>query len=152
MGGGGWGGRGTGAGKLPRDSGRAGEIPTWRALLLALYKRCQPGSANPPRDATSYSCMFYMLLCGCIDCPCRASGGERATPPVGVGVSCLLCNAATPRLAALLVVSHPKNPKHLYMTWGRSHILSSHQSRPVFFFFFFWRCCLLVCFSDRMYK
>lgn len=58
MGGGQW---ETGAVKLPRDSGRAGDIPTWRALLLALYKRCQAGSANPPRDATSYSCMFYIL-------------------------------------------------------------------------------------------
>lgn len=89
------GGGGTGAVKLPGDSGRAGQIPTWRALLLALYKRCQAGSANPPRDATSYSCMFYILLCGCVDCRCRTSGGEKVTLAVGVDASCLLCNAAT---------------------------------------------------------
>lgn len=51
-----------GAVKSPRDSGRAGEIPTWRALPLALYNRCQAGSANPPRDAISYPCMFYILF------------------------------------------------------------------------------------------
>lgn len=155
------GGGGTGAVKLPRDSGRAGEIPTWRALLLALYKRCQAGSANPPRDATSYSCMFYILLCGCVDCRCRTSGGEKVTPAVGVDASCLLCNAATLQFAALLrgccrarrtALSQRKNnkkkkSKHISMTRGRFHTLSFHHSRPGSFFCCC--CCLLVCFPTE---
>lgn len=150
-------GGGTGTVKLPRDSGRAGEIPTWRALLLALYKRCQAGSANPPRDATSYSCMFYILLCGCVDCCCRTSGGEKVTPAVGVDASCLLCNAATLQFAALLrgvaaragwrYHKKKKKSKHISMTRGTFHTLSFHHSRPGSFF-----CCCCLLFVSLFFQ